>query len=429
MIPREGNNRSATTEPPCVHLSLSLFLLVPFHSPPSPYLLTPPPTSLCSYSITKVLNDHDQAIRTLALLPGQDGFVSAGNDGAIKVRQLDGSVRFTFLNPLNMDGRPYSVFHVKALPGGSFASCNEDNALRLYSEDGAVEEVLHPGTVWNVARFSNGDLATACAQAGTSKKGHVYCWTRDVEARGATDMELATLSKDMAPPKQQGGARGGAGGVAEGIKAKGPYEHRAGYPGTKEGQYGFFSLPDGGIMACMWNSADREWTDLGQVQDGPAGGEGSSAAAGGAGAGDEEGGMMLEMGGASGGAGGPGGAGASDHDFVCSVTADTPSGMRSLQLCFNEEDDPISVAKTFVAENGLSADSYEEVRRFIIQKKGERAKQRQQSMQIKQYRHFPTQVRSRREGGRVRERERESGTHLGSLEVGTAGCHCVAVSF
>jgi phospholipase A-2-activating protein len=40
--------------------------------------------------------------------------------------------------------------------------------------------------------------------------------------------------------------------------------------------------------------------------------------------------------------------------------------MRSMQLCWNEGDDIVTAAKEFVRRNGLSEDSYEEVKNFMI---------------------------------------------------------------
>jgi hypothetical protein len=52
---------------------------------------------------------------------------------------------------------------------------------------------------------------------------------------------------------------------------------------------------------------------------------------------------------------------------VRGVTLDVPSGgMRTMQLCWNEGDDAVTVAKNFIVHNGLSEDAYEEVKNFII---------------------------------------------------------------
>ena len=98
------------------------------------------------YSILRVITDHDQAVRAFTLLGDSSGFVSVANDGTAKLRALDGSVIQTFINPVSNENKPFFCFGVgaRAIPG-CFATCNEDLSVRIYSPDGLVSEVLHPG--------------------------------------------------------------------------------------------------------------------------------------------------------------------------------------------------------------------------------------------------------------------------------------------
>ena len=86
-------------------------------------------------------------MRAFALLEDASGFVSVANDGTAKLRDLNGSVVQTFVNPVSSEGKPYFSFGVAALRGlpGAFATCNEDLAVRVYSPSGLSADILHPG--------------------------------------------------------------------------------------------------------------------------------------------------------------------------------------------------------------------------------------------------------------------------------------------
>ena len=105
-------------------------------------------------SVARVLTDHEQAVRDLALLAGGVGFVSVGNDGAVKLRDLSGDTSSTLLNPLGPEGKHFSAFRVSVAPNGDILTCNEDSVVRVYAwasiasgggGGGAAEEVVHPG--------------------------------------------------------------------------------------------------------------------------------------------------------------------------------------------------------------------------------------------------------------------------------------------
>ena len=104
------------------------------------------------FAVARVLEDHDQAVRDLALLPGGGGFVSVGNDGAVKVRDLDGTARATYVNPASAEGKPHSCFRVTAascvggIGGPLVITANEDESVRIIDlASGAIETIRLPG--------------------------------------------------------------------------------------------------------------------------------------------------------------------------------------------------------------------------------------------------------------------------------------------
>lgn len=112
--------------------------------------------NLRGYSLYKTIEDHEQAVRDVALLPDAQGWVSVGNDGSVRVRNLDGSVRSTFVNPVSAEGKPHSAFRVcvaRALGGagphaaGPFVvTANEDDTVRVVDlATGDIYGLKHPG--------------------------------------------------------------------------------------------------------------------------------------------------------------------------------------------------------------------------------------------------------------------------------------------
>jgi len=297
-----------------------------------------------SYVINKVIEDHTSAIRDLVLLP-EVGFISVSNDGTTKVRTMDGKVISTFTNPLTGDGHPVFCFSVHVTKEGLIVTCNDDQTVRIYTADNLLDEIPLPGIPWRVSSLSNGDLVMATGQAASSRRGHVYFFSNNAD-RKCSELEAVRFKKDIEPPpkpKPGESSDDPMSGTAESMRITGPYDARNSFPGTTDQQYGFFKRSDGLVMLCSWSAAANCWADIGEVTDKP--GEADNFSTGGSG----------------------GGATGSNYDFVRGVTLDTATGTRSMQLCWNLSDDPIMVAKNFINHNGLSDDSYEEVKNFLIE--------------------------------------------------------------
>jgi hypothetical protein len=243
-----------------------------------------------------------------------------------------------------------------------------------------------------LAALPNGDVLVGANQAGTSRRGHVFVWTT-AASRAADADTLAKFAKDSEPvPKAaagEGGGGGGAPGLPPGVTVSGPYEARSAFPGTADGAYGFFSTPDGGVMVCAWSAAAGAWADVGQLSEGPDGGGGGGSGSGGGGGGGSGAGKGAGASSSSEPAPPPP-PGHSAWDYTLGVTMETPQGMRSLQLCFNEDDDPNTVAGNFVAGHGIGIDSFEEVRDFILAQKAKRGPPPPKGPPPKVYKHFPT---------------------------------------
>lgn len=144
----------------------------------TPTLSTDGRPGRAAYSIKKVIDDHTLPVRDLSLLPGV-GFVSVSNDGTAKVRNFDGAVISTFTNPMSTDGHPVFCYSAAVTHEGLIVTCNDDQMLRIYTADAVMDQLQIPGTPWRAVGMPNGDLAVVSDQAGSSRRGHVYIFSKD----------------------------------------------------------------------------------------------------------------------------------------------------------------------------------------------------------------------------------------------------------
>lgn len=250
--------------------------------------------------------------------------------------------------------------------------------MRVYSPTGDIAEVALPGVAWAVSSLANGDIVVGCAQAGTSKQGHVYTWTRDAgRVAGSADLARMCYERDMVPPSTSsgssdassgGGGTGGGGSGGQNIKVTGPYEAREAYPGASDGQYGFFKLPNGQVMVCAWSTEAGCWADIGTMEGGDAQADDPMS-----------GGSICPS------TGRP-------WDYDHPVTIDTSQGVQSMHLRWNEGDDSYAVATAFCDSNGIGYGSITQIQDFIIAREQERALVGKKKVTIPSYKHFPASV-------------------------------------
>lgn len=102
----------------------------------------------------KEIDAHEDIIRDFCEIPGL-GFASCSNDETIKLWSIDGSQ----LSELR--GHGGYVFSVTRLESGELASCSDDKTVKIWRDNTCVQTIEHPRTVWNVAQNHLGDLITA----------------------------------------------------------------------------------------------------------------------------------------------------------------------------------------------------------------------------------------------------------------------------
>jgi len=173
----------------------------------------------CSHTYT----GHTDVVRALANIPNL-GFLSASNDGTVRLWELGGSCLSTF------QASESFVYAISVLPSGEWMTCSEDRTVRLWggASGDCLQSITHPSTVWAVKGLPNGDIVAGCAD------GNAYVWTRE-DARVAAPADASAFKEQVAAfslPAQQV-----ADGMLGDLDTKNlPSEDALNTPGTREGQ-------------------------------------------------------------------------------------------------------------------------------------------------------------------------------------------------
>ncbi|KAG7392932.1 hypothetical protein PHYPSEUDO_013420 [Phytophthora pseudosyringae] len=277
-----------------------------------------------TFALTKTLTDHQGPIRQLALVP-DIGFVSCSNDGSVKLRTLDGSVVASMEHPLNAEGKPGFVLGVCVLSNGFLVSASEDCTARVWSPEGAlIQTVEHPGGLWCVTALPNGAFATGCDDKAVRVFTHDAARVDpDAVASFQAAVEEARIAKTRGPSGVE-------------IEALPDYDQRASVTGTSDGQIQMFRR-GAKAWACQWSGPSRTWIDIGEVT----------------------------------GTGGGGVVDGEAYDMVIPVEIELPSGLKKLEIGYNQGQNPFSVAQKFIDKHMLDQAYLREIADYITQRAGE----------------------------------------------------------
>ncbi|KAJ2742170.1 hypothetical protein GGI20_004678 [Coemansia sp. BCRC 34301] len=258
---------------------------------------------------------HTDCVRALALLPGGTGFVSAANDGSVRVWSVASTECVAELH-----GHTSFVYTLAVLPGGAIVSGGEDRSMRVWRDNDLAQVIMLPTTsVWAVAALSNGDIA-----CGTSD-GVVRVFSAEAARLAAADtlasFDEATASFSVSKKTM---------GDIDISKLPGP--ERLEQPGSKDQQV-IMVKSGSSVDAYQWDQAAQSWAKVGQVVD--AVGQAQKQVYGG-----------------------------KEYDYVFDV--DIQEGVPPLKLPYNVTENPYSTAKTFLERNGINMDHIDTVANFII---------------------------------------------------------------
>ncbi|MES1909119.1 MAG: hypothetical protein MHM6MM_001920 [Cercozoa sp. M6MM] len=257
-------------------------------------------------------NAHAHVIRAIAVHP-QDAhcFVSCANDGALKLWQVNPATRTCQLKGETVahaavgDTPPF-VYAAVFLSDQLVASAGEDSTVRVWDTTSwqCVQEIKHPGAVRNMCTLPNGDLVTACTD------GVCRVFTRRT-ADAASAEEIAAFNEIVDAchaGKEQGGMEALDASEFPGVEA-------LSQAGTKEGETRVINDPSqGGLQVYQWSQG--QWQHLGSALGKSRGNAGN---------------VLDGM----------------EYDHVVQVQL----GDKQVPLGFNKHEDPLAVARAFVAQH------------------------------------------------------------------------------
>lgn len=250
--------------------------------------------------------------------PSKADFASAGNDGLIRLWQLDGR------QIGELRGHDSFIYSLGSLPSGELVSSGEDRTVRIWKGDECIQTITHPAiSVWGVAICSqNGDIASGASD----RKVRVFSRDRERQADPETIQAFEESVKSSSIPQQQ---------IGEVNKEKlpGP-EFLQQKSGTKEGQVAMIQEADGSVSAHQWSQSAHRWMNVGTVVDAV----GSS-------------GKKIDYLG-------------KDYDYVFDV--DIEDGKPPLKLPYNLSQNPYEAATKFIQDNELPISYLDQVANFIV---------------------------------------------------------------
>lgn len=117
----------------------------------------------------KTIVAHEESVRSLLDFE-LFGFASCSNDNRIKIWSDDGDL----ISELN--DHSSSVFSMAVCPNGNWISGSEDGTVKIWCQENCIQTLVQPSCVWSVGCLANGDIVSAC------ENGSLYVWSKDPDA-------------------------------------------------------------------------------------------------------------------------------------------------------------------------------------------------------------------------------------------------------
>lgn len=272
-----------------------------------------------------VVQDHDGPIRNLCRL-NDASFASCSNDGTVKIRDFTGQALSTL------------TFATQQHPPMLLSICVAQDCLIAGAEDGTVvswsltqqrapQVIEHPNCVWQVLGLPNGDFASCC------QDGSVYIFTQESGriAEQAERDKFAQASQARRQPPS-----------SDEIAKLPHWSNSAGMPGRSEGQVQIFQR-DGVAIAAQWSAVSQTWIEVGQVM--------------GSGDGNQSGNVIDGV--------------QYDHVFPIQVDTSASGGTVTLQIGYNNGENPFVAAQRFIDDHVLPQYHLRDIADYIQQRVGQ----------------------------------------------------------
>ena len=291
------------------------------------------------------IRDHQGPIRSIAPLPGMDGILTGSNDGTVMMRSIEGQPIEILMHPLQDDGSPPFVLDCSSIPsdaGMDFVSGAEDGSVVVWCGGERVQVIPHPNTVWTVLGLPQLDGAMAVEGQDTrpmyfmtgGHDGTIRIFTND-PLHHSNPISIQ-LSSDFVNEVTEAKRKKTSGPSADEVAKAPKWEQRGNHPGKSENQVMVFNQ-NGSLIAAQWNSG--AWVVIGEVT--------------GTGDGEYLDGVW--------------------YDHVFPVEIETPQGLKTLKLGYNNQENPFIAAQRFIDANGLSQVFLQQIADWIIQRAGKSA--------------------------------------------------------
>ncbi|RXK37832.1 hypothetical protein M231_04830 [Tremella mesenterica] len=123
-----------------------------------------------------------EPVRSIAICPGGETFISSCNDGLIRSWDLTGSITSVY------KGHECYVYQV-LYAGKEVVSCGEDHTARVWEEGVLKATISHPcQTVWSVGVLPDGDVVTG------GSDGRIRIWTKEESRFAPEDIREVSLT-------------------------------------------------------------------------------------------------------------------------------------------------------------------------------------------------------------------------------------------
>ena len=294
-----------------------------------------------------VANDHEGPIRDLvAFFAGgskqQLWLATCSNDGTVKLRDAHTGICVSTLMPFTQQQQEHHPPMLLSLEVGDdyLAASAEDGQVVVWElnhdddnndNNGAVASsppqiLRHAECVWKVVALPDGDLATCC------QDGVVRLFTRATE-RTAPPAEREQFAAAVQEKLQK--TRNGP--SAEEVAKLPLWERNLEQRGTSEGQVQLFQK-NGVAIAAQWSAASQTWIEVGEVT------------------GQADTGTVDGV----------------QYDHVFPIEVDQQGGgVASLQIGYNNGENPFAAAQRFVDAHVLPQHHLAEIADYIQQRVGQ----------------------------------------------------------
>jgi len=276
--------------------------------------------------------DHEGPIRSITAVPTLDGYATTSNDGSIILRASDGHRLDSMFHPFQDDGMAPFILDCTSLylnQGMGLVSCGEDGSVIVWNGSEMHQSIPHPSCVWCLLAIPNtdGDFITG------GNDGVMRVFSKDPSKTMTT--KSIQLHEQFEQTVAEAVAKRKTGPSSEEIAKATKWDDRFNVKGKSDAQVMVFNK-SGTLIAAQWSAPSQCWIEVGEIT-----GTGDSG----------------EIQGVH-------------YDHVMPVEIETPGGVATLSLGYNNGESAFDAAQRFIDQNSLNPGYLRQIAEWIQQKAG-----------------------------------------------------------